>query len=100
MRGILDSFDALPSKAKTLVRQEAMKSGRSDVRHAALQQIALLDWSLARTLGMRDANERVRRWASGLTDPAAATTPTIGAASAPTPSASKTPWATQVSLFD
>ena len=100
MRGILDSFDALPSKAKTLVRQEAMKSGRSDVRHAALQQIALLDWSLARTLGMRDANERVRRWASGLTDPAAATTPTIGAASAPTPAASKTPWATQVSLFD
>ena len=100
MRGILDSFDAVPSKARTLIRQEAMKSGRSDVRHAALQQIALLDWSLARTLGMRDANERVRRWASGLTDPAVpATTPTV-AASAPTPSASKTPSATQVSLFD
>ena len=100
MRGILDSIDALPSKAKTLVRQEAMKSGRSDVRQAALQQIAVLDWSLARTLGMRDANSRVRRWASGLTDPATATTPKIGATSASTPSTSKKRSATQVSLFD
>jgi hypothetical protein len=100
MRGILDSIDALPLKARTLVRQEAMKSGRSDVRQAALQQIGVLDWSLARTLGMRDANEQVRRWAYGLTDPATAPPPTIGARSAPTPSASKTPSATQVSLFD
>ena len=100
MRGILDSLDVLPSKAKTLVCQEALKSGRSDVRQAALQQIAVLDWSLAQTLGMRDANERVRRWASGLTDPATARTPTIDATSAPTPSTSKTPSATQASLFD
>ena len=100
MRGILDSIDILSLKAKTLVRQEALKSGRSDVRQAALQQIAVLDWSLARTLGMRDANERVRRWASGLTDPATAPTPPIGATSAPTPSTSETPSATQVSLFD
>lgn len=100
MRGILDSIDVLPSNAKTLVRQEALKSGRSDVRLAALQQIAVLDWSLARTLGMRDANERVRRWASGLADPATAPTPTIGDTTAPTPSTSKKSSATQVSLFD
>ena len=31
MRGILDSIDILPLKAKTLVPQEALKSGRSDV---------------------------------------------------------------------
>lgn len=100
MRGILDSMDALPSKARTLVREKALKSGRSDVRQAALQQIAVLDWSLARKLGMRDANERVRRWAAGLADPATAPTPTIGATSAPTPSTSKKSSATQVSLFD
>lgn len=100
MRGILDTIEILPSKAKTLVRQEALKSGRSDVRQAALQQIAVLDWSLARTLGMRDANGQVRRWASGLTDPATAPTPTIGVTSAPPPATSKTPPANQVSLFD
>lgn len=96
MRGILDSIDTLPLKARALVRQEALKSGRSEVRQAALHQIAVLDWSLARTLGMRDANERVRRWASGLTDPATAPTPTI----APTPFTSKKWSATHVSLFD
>ena len=90
MRGILDSIDVLPLKAKTLVRQEALKSGRSDVRQAALQQIAVLDWTLARKLGMRDANAQLRRWASALTDPATAPTPTTGATSA----------ATQDSLFD
>ena len=100
MRGILDSIDVLPSKAKTLLRRAALKSGRSDVRQAALQQIALQDWSLARTLGMRDANAQVRRWASGLTDPATASTPTIDATGASTPTASKKRSGTQGSLFD
>ena len=100
MRGILDSIDVLPIKARTLIRREALKSGRSDVRQAALQQIAVLDWSLARTLGLRDANERVRRWASNLGEPA--TAPTVGSAldGGPTPSKSKKSSMTQGSLFD
>ena len=101
MRGLLDSIDALPSKSRTLVRQEALKSGRSDVRQEALRQTALLDWSLARTLGMRDGNEQVRRWAAGLTDPATAPTPTIGATSTTTrPTRSRNSPATQDSLFN
>ena len=100
MRGILDSIDVLPLKAKALVRQEALKSGRSDVRQAALQQIAALDWSLARTLGMRDTNKQVRRWASVLTDPATSTIPTSGTPVAPKSSTSKKSSANQVSLFD
>ena len=75
MHGLLDSIEVLPLKARSLVRQEALNSGRSDVRQAALQQIALIDWSLARTSGMRDANERVRRWAAGIVDPSAAVSP-------------------------
>ena len=54
MRGILDVIDVLPLKARPLVRNEALKSGRGDVRLAALRQIAGMDWELARTLGVRD----------------------------------------------
>ena len=100
MRGILDSIDVLPLKARTLVRNEALKSGRADVRHAALGQIAAMDWTLARTLGLRDPNRQVRRWASGLTDPATSTIPTSGPPGAPTRSTSKKSSASQVSLFD
>ncbi len=78
VRRILDSVDVLPWKARTLVHSEALKSVRSDVRHAALRQIAAMDWTLARTLGLRDPNSKVRRWASGLTDPATSTIPTNG----------------------
>ena len=101
IRGLLDAIDVLPSKSRTLVRQEALKSGRSDVRQEALRQTALRDWSLARTLGMSDGNERVRRWATGFTDPATAPTPTIGATSTMTrPTKSRKSSATQDSLFD
>lgn len=100
MRGLLDSIDALPAKARTRVRNDALKSGRSDVRHAALRQIAATDWTLARTPGMRDANERVRRWASGLTGPTGAPTATIDATRVPKPSTTARLSVTQVSLFD
>ena len=100
MRGILDSIDVLPLKARTLVRNEALKSGRADVRHAALRQIAAMDWTLARMFGLRDPNRQVRRWASGLTDPATSAFPTNGPTVAPTLSTSKKSSASQVSLFD
>ena len=103
LRGLLDSIDALPAKAGTLVRTEALKSGRSDVRHAALQQIAAVDWSLAQTIGRRDTNERVRRWALGLkgpTEPQDPKTSATGTTSTSDKAAPKTSSTTQVSLFD
>lgn len=106
LRGMLDAVDALPSEARPLVRKAALKSGRSDVRKAALQQVAESDWSRARTLGMRDANEQVRRWASDLADPATAATPGVGAAldnattMSSSSSSSKRPAMTQASLFE
>ncbi len=99
MRGILDSIDVLPPKARTFVRQEALKASRSEVRHAALVQIAAKDWSKAKTLGMRDANERVRRWASGLCDPDEASTLKVNTVSTSNELPSK-PQSTQASLFD
>ncbi len=69
MRGLLDSIESLPPEGRSLVGRMALKSGRADVRHEALRQLAHTDWALARMLGLRDANERVRRWASDLVDP-------------------------------
>ena len=99
MRGILDSIDVLPLKARTFVRQEALKASRSEVRHAALVQIAKTDWSRAKRLGMCDANERVRRWASGLSDPTDVPTPKVNTVSTSN-NLSNTSQTTQASLFE
>jgi hypothetical protein len=69
MRGLLDSIDLLPTSARSVIRNEALRSGQSGVRQEAIRQIAATDWLRARTLGMRDANERVRRWASDISEP-------------------------------
>lgn len=69
MRALLDIADSLPPRAVGMVRHEALQSGRSDVRQAALQHLALTDWAAARSLGMSDANAQVRRWAASLDDP-------------------------------
>lgn len=99
MRGILDSIDVLPLKARTLVLEKTLKASRSEVRHAALVQIAGTDWIKAKRLGMCDANERVRRWASGLSDPTDVPTPKVNTVSTSNnlPNTSQT---TQASLFD
>ncbi len=62
LRGLLDAVDAVPSAAARVLRDEALRSGRAQLRLAALQLLAVDDVETAQFRAAQDPSQKVRRW--------------------------------------
>ena len=69
LRGLLDAVDVLPRATARGLREEALRSGRAEVRLAALQLLAAEDVETARVRASRDPSQNVRRWGAQLRAP-------------------------------
>lgn len=69
LRGVLDAVDTLPAAAARLLRDDALRSGRGDVRLAALQILADEDLDAGQALAAADSHQEVRQWGARLRAP-------------------------------